>query len=269
MAEQQQQVPEGQLIPIKALYPAPPPFYKNFTKQNVTELKRLRKEAGIPPAGPYVHPQATSDQPTNTQQKDLDLLSLPPELRYLIPPLPPATGTTTAFGAPVSLHPTDPTLADHGITQLYPSHPSIAKNPQPQLLALARSLLTKYLHLLGVLSVNPEQYEQCTQDLETIVYNLHDLINRYRPHQARETLILMMEERVERLRGEIRGIEEGEKRAGELLGGFERDSEGLGEEGRVGEGGQEERGKEKGSEMEREARQRDAWVALEQEMASG
>jgi mediator of RNA polymerase II transcription subunit 7 len=44
---------------------------------------------------------------------------------------------------------------------------------------------------------------------------MHDLINQYRPHQARETLILMLEERIEKLRGEIRAIgEAGEKMEG-------------------------------------------------------
>ena len=33
--------------------------------------------------------------------------------------------------------------------------------------------------------------------------NAHHLINQYRPHQARETLILMMEEQVERTRAQV------------------------------------------------------------------
>lgn len=39
------------------------------------------------------------------------------------------------------------------------------------------------------------------------------MINGYRPHQARETLILMMEEQVERVKGEVRGCEESVGRA--------------------------------------------------------
>lgn len=44
------------------------------------------------------------------------------------------------------------------------------------------------------------------QDISTIVKNMHALINEYRPHQARETLINMMEEQLERKRAEVDGI---------------------------------------------------------------
>ena len=271
MAEQQQgQQPQEELVPIKTLFPAPPPFYKNFTKQNVNELKRLRKEADIPASGSgsQSQPQTNGEQPTTDQKKDLDILSLPPELRYFFLPQPPPTETYTSFGLTQSLHASDSTLASRGIEQLYPSHPSVTTNPQPHLLALARSLLTKYLHILGVLSNQPEAYEESTKELETIVYNLHDLINRYRPHQAREQLILMMEERVERLRGEVRGIEEGERRARELVGGFAGEGEdGMVEDGQVDGGKEAADGEQKKGVVEK--RQKDTWAALGREMEEG
>ncbi len=39
------------------------------------------------------------------------------------------------------------------------------------------------------------------------------VINGYRPHQARETLILMMEEQLETVRGETRSVRESVERA--------------------------------------------------------
>jgi len=88
-------------------------------------------------------------------------------------------------------------------------------NPQPHLLVLARSLLTTFLALTGALSEDPTEYLDSVTNLKTIVTNMHDLINQYRPHQARETLILMLEERIEKLRGEVRAIgEAGEKMDG-------------------------------------------------------
>lgn len=57
------------------------------------------------------------------------------------------------------------------------------------------------------MSVNPEHYVEKIQDLRTLFINFHHLLNEYRPHQARESLILMMEEQLERARSETRGIE--------------------------------------------------------------
>jgi mediator of RNA polymerase II transcription subunit 7 len=60
---------------------------------------------------------------------------------------------------------------------------------------------------MGIMSVNPEQYAEKIQDLRTLFINFHHLLNEYRPHQARESLILMMEEQLERARSETAGIE--------------------------------------------------------------
>lgn len=35
-----------------------------------------------------------------------------------------------------------------------------------------------------------------TNDLQTILFNMHHLINKYRPHQARETLCLLLEQQL-------------------------------------------------------------------------
>ena len=193
----------------KANFPIPPPFYKHFTQDNIAQLRQIRKEK--------TGSQGTGhDETSNTEQsKDLDITALPTELRYLVPPPPPADGKWRTFGAQHDLHAPDPTLEDAGIDVLYPSDPSVKLNPQPYLLALARSLLTTFLALTGALSEDPTEYSDKVADLKTIVTNMHDLINQYRPHQARETLILMLEERIEKLRGEIRAIgEAGEKMNG-------------------------------------------------------
>jgi mediator of RNA polymerase II transcription subunit 7 len=59
---------------------------------------------------------------------------------------------------------------------------------------------------MGIMSINPEQYAEKIQDLRTLFINFHHLLNEYRPHQARESLILMMEEQLERARSETAGI---------------------------------------------------------------
>ena len=84
MAEQQQ--PNA-----SAAFPAPPPFYKYFTADNLNRLKQLRASNEMP------NEEVAPDAPARSSPP-LDITSLPPELRYLIPPAPP-TGQYQSFGA--------------------------------------------------------------------------------------------------------------------------------------------------------------------------
>jgi mediator of RNA polymerase II transcription subunit 7 len=147
MADQQQ--------PLKAPFPPPPPFYKSFTATNLAQLRKLRKESG-----------------TDAESTDLNVLNLPPELRCLIPPQPPADGTWTSYGTALTTKDEQTSLADSGIEQLYPSSEDAQINPQPHLIALARSLLTTFLSLVGVLSRDPTLYAGRVEDLQTISYNM-------------------------------------------------------------------------------------------------
>ena len=56
------------------------------------------------------------------------------------------------------------------------------------------------------MSVNPTQGTEKIADMQTLFYNIHDLINRYRPFQAKESLALLLEERIEEKRSEIAKI---------------------------------------------------------------
>jgi mediator of RNA polymerase II transcription subunit 7 len=134
-------------------------------------------------------------------------------------------------------------------------------NPQPHLISLARSLLTTFLSLTGILSQNPELYQDRVQDLQTIMYNMHDLINQYRPHQARESLILMMEERVERMRAEIRAVDESKEKVDKLLAGL-REGE-MSHAGVVTERpGHQKSTLDDATTIQRKQRQRAAWAVL-------
>ena len=89
------------------------------------------------------------------------------------------------------------------------------------------------------------------------------MINAYRPHQARESVILEMEGRVEGMRGEVERIRKGRRRVEELF--QELSGEGGGDEGAVmGDREGTGKGMEKvdGVEGKRRERQRDAWDAL-------
>jgi mediator of RNA polymerase II transcription subunit 7 len=86
---------------------------------------------------------------------------------------------------------------------------------------IAKSLLLNFLELMGIMSVNPLQYAEKVQDLRTIFINFHHLLNEYRPHQARESLIMMMEDQLERSKSEIEGIERMKIKVEGILVGFE------------------------------------------------
>jgi len=113
------------------------------------------------------------------------------------PPLPPKPieGTYTMFGAVYGTEDVIPTLEQEGRAQLYPSGDA---NHIEQLNKLHISLMIKFLELLDYLVNEPSEYKSKVEDIELIMVNMYHLLNTYRPHQARQTLIAMMEEQIER-----------------------------------------------------------------------
>lgn len=112
-------------------------------------------------------------------------------------------------------------MKEQGIEQLYPSSPApetdgeSSSKPAPAqplnhayyLLKISKSLLLNFLEFVGILSITPEQFESKVEDLRNLFINAHHLLNLYRPHQARESLIMMMEEQLDRTREEIREMD--------------------------------------------------------------
>jgi mediator of RNA polymerase II transcription subunit 7 len=129
-----------------------------------------------------------------------------------------------SFSSELQLSSALPSLNDQGIDQLYPDPPT-SKDDQPAqplnhayyLLKISKSLLLNFLEFVGVLSVAPEQFETKLDDLRNLFINAHHLLNLYRPHQARESLILMMEEQLENARSEIQEMDGIKNRVEKLL----------------------------------------------------
>jgi hypothetical protein len=82
--QQQQQAPNAAIL----AWPRPPPFWENFTTENIDRYNELR------------HVQATLEDKPNDQLslQLMRLLDLPPELRNLQSPNPPADGKYMVFG---------------------------------------------------------------------------------------------------------------------------------------------------------------------------
>lgn len=114
-----------------------------------------------------------------------------------------------------------PSLKEQGIEQLYPSPPateagdeqSLSRPSRPLnhayfLLKISKSLLLNFLEFIGILSVAPEQFEPKLEDMRNLFVNAHHLLNLYRPHQARESLILMMEEQLQKTKEDIEEMDQ-------------------------------------------------------------
>ncbi|THY30953.1 mediator of RNA polymerase II transcription subunit 7 [Aureobasidium pullulans] len=188
---------QAQARMLSAAFPTPPPYYKHFTKQNVTKVRQIRKEAA-----------------TNSDQVDVG--SLPADLRYLIPPEPPADGRYKSFGAQHDLAQPAQSLAQAGIQELFPADAAYL-DPTPHLQTLTRAVLLNFLELVGTLSVNPTQGPEKVEHLQTLFYNLHDLINRYRPHQARESLIMTMEDQLDKIKAQVKSVNSAKDRMEQVL----------------------------------------------------
>ena len=113
-------------------------------------------------------------------------------------------------------------LSDWDVEQLYPPQrtaPDATYNDRvPHFIRLVRSILLNFLELTNILHANPEASIQKVEDLRILFLNAHQMLNDYRPHQARETLIQRIQERNDSLRKELDDVESMKEKVGELLG---------------------------------------------------
>lgn len=72
---------------------------------------------------------------------------------------------------------------------------------------LLKSLLLNFLEVIGVMSSAPDQFHVKVDQIRTVLINIHHLLNEYRPHQSRESLILLMEKQIDTKKNEITEIE--------------------------------------------------------------
>ncbi|KAG9243738.1 MED7 protein-domain-containing protein [Calycina marina] len=174
-------------------YPPPPYFWKTFTTENVAKYEELRKK------------QTDSD----TQASEATpLLNLPTELRFIQRPPPPADGAWKNFEMNMTLEGKLKTFDEmDDVEQLY-SLPSTPTGDGPYvdreltLKKIAKSLLLNFLELVGSMGMGNDNSMNKVIDLNMLFFNMHYLLNEYRPHQARESLIEMMEDQLERSKAE-------------------------------------------------------------------
>ncbi|KAK3940456.1 mediator of RNA polymerase II transcription subunit 7, partial [Diplogelasinospora grovesii] len=197
---------------VTALYPDPPPFWKFFTADNIARFDDLKQEY--------------ADQHGVDVAQITYVPDLPEELTYLQPPPEPAEAKWKLF----SEQQTEElqSLETAGITRLGPLTEVDADGKHIdrafELKKIAKSLLLNYLELMGVMSLNPQHGAEKLANLKTLFLNFHHILNEYRPHQAREQLIEMMQEQLDSKRAEtaaIRAVVDKAKRALDGLGSME------------------------------------------------
>ncbi|AMD18598.1 HBL304Cp [Eremothecium sinecaudum] len=171
---------------VSSLYPPPPPYIKFFTKENVDRASQARA----------AHRATDPEQITS-------------ELDFLVPPPIPSAGHYRAFGNIWQVKDELPDLETVGLRKLYDDSGKQDNNYQykiKQLHKLLKSLLLNMLELIAILGVNPELFPQKVEHIRTILFNIHHLLNEYRPHQSRESLIMLLEEQLEHKKSEIQHI---------------------------------------------------------------
>lgn len=185
---------------ISSLYPPPPPYYKYFTAENLARFEDWKAE--------------------NSRDKPEDESILPPgELKLLVPPPVPSGTHYRGYGNLWLFEEKLPSLKDSGWKQLYADDDDTisSKKKIEELHKLMDSLLVNFLELVGVMSVNPSEFHFKIEDLKLILININHLLNSYRPHQTRETLIMLLRKQIDSKRKDIVEIEDTSKKIRERI----------------------------------------------------
>ncbi|CAI5758361.1 unnamed protein product [Candida verbasci] len=166
---------------ISSLYPPPPPFYEFFTPENVELIENLK----------------------NKEEEE----EIKGELKFLVPPKQPAGEQYRGYGNVWSFIDKLPDLKETQWKQLYPdTEPGEEDNKIEQLHKLLNSLLLKFFELISILTINPTEYTNKIEDLNVILININHLLNTYRPHQSRESLIMLLKKQISIKQQEIQTI---------------------------------------------------------------
>ncbi|CAI9779411.1 unnamed protein product [Fraxinus pennsylvanica] len=130
-------------------------------------------------------------------------------------PPPPIQGTYVLYGANYTTDDVLPTLEEQGVRQLYPKGPNV--DFKKELRSLNRELQLHLLELADVLVERPSQYARRVEDISLIFKNLYHLLNSMRPHQARATLIHILELQIQRRKQAVEDIKRRREEAQRLL----------------------------------------------------
>lgn len=130
-------------------------------------------------------------------------------------PPPAIEGTYTMFGSTYTTNDLLPSLEEQGLRQLYPKGSNV--DYKKELKSLNRELTFQMLELADVLVERPSQYARRVEDMSLILRNMHHVLNSIRPHQARATLIHILEMQIQRRKQAVEDIRRRREEARALL----------------------------------------------------
>ncbi|GJJ71141.1 mediator of RNA polymerase II transcription subunit 7 [Entomortierella parvispora] len=131
------------------------------------------------------------------------LSKLPFPVLALEPPPPVQSGKYWQFGRPFDTQETLATLEQQGCQQLYPKGPI---DRVKELKKLNHSAIFNFLELVHTLTTTPGEHYKRVDEIRMIFINMHHILNEYRPHQARETLRLMMQNQLQTKKQETEAL---------------------------------------------------------------
>ncbi|GAA0156870.1 general transcription factor [Lithospermum erythrorhizon] len=130
-------------------------------------------------------------------------------------PPPPISGTYTLYGATYTTEEVLPSLEDQGVRPLYQTTPNL--DFKKELSSLNRELQLNILELSDIIIERPHQYGRRVEEISLLFKNLHHLLNSLRPHQARATLIHILELQIQRRKQAVEDIKRRREEAQKLL----------------------------------------------------
>ncbi|KAB5518894.1 MED7 protein-domain-containing protein [Coniochaeta sp. 2T2.1] len=199
-------------------FPDPPTFWRDFTAEKLDRMDELRTRY--------------ADQSGLDIATVVRVPNVPEDLVNLQPPAEPAGGKWRLFGEALTLDDKLQSLEAANVQRLVPSEDELEGKHIDRafvLKRLAKSMLLNFLELMGVMGIAPEQGAEKVDDLRTLLLNFHHVLNEYRPHQAREQLIALMQDQLDAKRAEtaaVRAVVDKAKRVLEGLGSIELPQDG-------------------------------------------
>eukprot|EP00271_Cylindrocystis_brebissonii_P015200 TRINITY_DN37426_c0_g1_i1.p1 TRINITY_DN37426_c0_g1~~TRINITY_DN37426_c0_g1_i1.p1 ORF type:complete len:236 (+),score=66.69 TRINITY_DN37426_c0_g1_i1:203-910(+) len=132
-------------------------------------------------------------------------------------PPPPISGPYHLFGAEYTTEDVLPGLEEQGVRQLYPRLEDPSQlDVKGELQALGREVLLEFLELTDTLVQRPSQFARRVEEIGLLFKNIHHLLNSLRPHQARTTLIHLLEVQVQQRKQAAEDIRQRREEAREL-----------------------------------------------------
>ncbi|KGK37233.1 hypothetical protein JL09_g3626 [Pichia kudriavzevii] len=183
---------------IAALYPPPPPFYKFFTCENVSTFNSLRQSGKSDKEISEITRYQILDKYVGLKESGVQ--------QIYDDASPPSAGSQANTSTTENVLIENVNKDTENIENEEEIEEVFSGTRIDELKKMTKSLLLNYLELVGLLAKNPALAQPKIDHIRTILINIHHLLNSYRLHQSRETLIIKLQKKLEETKTETLGI---------------------------------------------------------------